>query len=117
MSGISKEEEKQIEAIFNAREGKEQWSSGETLKDEVNDNFESRLESMKERLKEVNKQTGFQARKVETDEQGHLLLDPNNPEDVEWYENDAAYDIIQNKFTTDQHGNMISKDRGTDIIY
>lgn len=36
---------------------------------------------------------------------------------VEWFESDAAYDIVQNDLLIDQYGNMISKDRGTDIIY
>ena len=96
MSKLNKEEQEQIEAIFKAREGRENWLSGEALMKDVNNNFESHLEFLKERLKEVNKQTGFQARKLETDEQGNLLLDPSNPEDVEWFENDAAYDILPN---------------------
>lgn len=75
------------------------------------------MDKLLQQLGEVNKLTGFQARKLETDEQGYLLLDPNNPEDVEWFENDAAYDIVPNEFLIDSHGNMISKDRGTDIIY
>jgi len=54
MSEISKEEQEQIEAIFSAREGKEKWLSGERLKEEVNDNFESRLEFMKERMLDPN---------------------------------------------------------------
>ena len=111
---MSKGEQKQIEDIFTAREGNEKWLSGEELKEEANDNFESRLEFMQEKLQEINNQTGFQARKLETDEHGNMLLDPNNPEDLEWYKNDAAYDIIQNKLTTDQHGNMIPKDKNTD---
>lgn len=114
---MSKDEQEQLEVIFSAREGKENWLSGEALKEEVDKNFDSRLEFLQERLKEVNKQTGFQARKLETDEHGNLLLDPNNPEDVEWYENDAAYDIVPNESSIDSHGNMISKDRGTDTIY
>lgn len=115
MSKISKEEQEQIEAIFSAREGRE-GLSGEALMEDVENNFESHLEFLKERLKEVNKKTGFQARKLETDEQGHLLLDPNNPEDVEWFENDFAYDIVPNELTIDKSGNMISKSKGTDII-
>lgn len=75
------------------------------------------MDKLLKQLGEVNKQTGFQARKLETDEHGNMLLDSNNPEDVEWFENDAAYDIVQNDLLIDQYGNVISKDRGTDIIY
>lgn len=60
---------------------------------------------------------GFQARKLESDEHGNLLLDPNNPEDVEWHENDAAYKIIQNEFFVVQQGTIISKDKSSDVIY
>lgn len=77
----------------------------------------SEIDKLLKQLGEVNKQTGFQTRKLETDEHGNMLLDPNNPEDVEWFENDAAYDIVPNEFLIDSHGNMISKDRGADIIY
>lgn len=56
----------------------------------------SKVDELLKQLGELDKQTGFQARKLETDEHGHLLLDPKNPEDVEWYENDKAYDIVQN---------------------
>lgn len=60
---------------------------------------------------------GLQARKLELDEGGSLLLDPNNQEDMEWYQNDAAYDIVPNEFLIDSHGNMISKDKNTNVIY
>lgn len=69
---------------------------------------------------ELLKQLGnisFQARKLESDECGNLLLDSNNPEDVEWYENNAAYEIIPNEFLIDQQGNIISRDKGSDVIY
>lgn len=77
----------------------------------------SEMDKLLKQLGEVNKRTGFQARKLEMDEQGHLLLNTNNPEDVEWFENDAAYDIVQNDLLIDQYGNMISKDKNTDVIY
>lgn len=59
----------------------------------------------------------FQARKLESDEYGNLLLDSNNLEDVEWYENDEAYEIIPNEFLIDQQDNIISRDKGSDVIY
>ena len=33
-------------------------------------------------------------RKLESDESGFLLLNPNNESDREWYENDEDYDVI-----------------------
>lgn len=117
MSKLNKNEQEQIQEIFNIREDMDKWLSGEELKKEVENNVESRLKFLNERLRDVNKQTEFQSRKLETDEQGRLLLDPNNPEDVEWYENDAAYDIVPNEFTIDESGNMISKGKGSDVIY
>lgn len=75
------------------------------------------IDELLKELGEANKRTGFQARKLESDENGNLLLDPNNPQDVEWFENNSAYDIIQNGLLIDQQGNMISKDKNTDVIY
>lgn len=74
------------------------------------------MDKLLKQLGEINKRTGFEARKLETDEQGNMLLNPNNPEDVEWFENDAAYEIAPKEFTIDRHGNMISKDRSTDVV-
>lgn len=53
-----------------------------------------KLNEAMERLKEVNKRTGFKAREIEVDEEGALILDANNSVDQEWYENDQAYNII-----------------------
>ncbi|MEK4086347.1 hypothetical protein [Psychrobacillus sp. FSL K6-1415] len=52
------------------------------------------LNAIMKKLAEVNKRTGFIAREIEVDKDGAMLLDPNNPNDVEWYENDEAYDIV-----------------------
>lgn len=56
---------------------------------------QEKLNAAMEKLAEVNKKTGFKARKLEVDKDGAMLLDRNNPDDVEWYENDEAYDIIK----------------------
>lgn len=53
------------------------------------------IDELMKQLGEINQRTGFKARILEVDEHGTILLDPNNPKDVEWYENDEAYDIIQ----------------------
>lgn len=75
------------------------------------------MDKLLKQLHELEKQSGVKVRKLESDEEGNLLLDSNNPEDVEWLENDSVYDIIQNELFVDQHGNMISKDKNTDVIY
>jgi hypothetical protein len=36
----------------------------------------------------------FPPQKLETDEHGRLLLDPNNPHHRAWYENDDEYEVI-----------------------
>lgn len=56
---------------------------------------QEKLDAAMMKLANIHKQTGFKARKLEVDENGAMLLDPNNPNDVEWYENDEAYDIIK----------------------
>lgn len=43
---------------------------------------------------ELNRQTKNQIRKLAADEDGVILLDKNNPADVEWYENDEDYNVI-----------------------
>jgi hypothetical protein len=41
------------------------------------------------KLAEVNKRTGFTARKIEVDADGAMILDATNPNDRKWwYEND-----------------------------
>jgi hypothetical protein len=55
-------------------------------------NEDKTIEKLLKELSEVNKQTEYQ-------------------------ENDAAYDITPNEFSIDQYGNMISKDKSSDVIY
>lgn len=57
---------------------------------------QEKLNAAMKKLAEVHNQSGFKARKIEVDKDGAMLLDPNNPNDVEWYENDEAYNIIKN---------------------
>lgn len=35
--------------------------------------------------------------KLEADEHGRYLLDPNNPHHRAWYENDDEYEVIESK--------------------
>lgn len=35
--------------------------------------------------------------KLEPDENGNYLLDPNNPHHRAWYENDDEYEVIEHK--------------------
>ncbi|MEC1177249.1 hypothetical protein P9B03_02030 [Metasolibacillus meyeri] len=51
------------------------------------------IEELKQALKDAEKRSGYQYRKLPTGEDGAILLDPNNPHDREWYENDADYDL------------------------
>ena len=54
------------------------------------------LDTVMNKLAEVNKRTGFKAREIEVDSEGYMILDAKNSADREWYENDQAYDIIKN---------------------
>lgn len=56
---------------------------------------QNKLEEVMNKLAEVNKKTGFKAREIEVDSEGAMILDANNPNDQEWYENDEAYDIVE----------------------
>jgi len=38
----------------------------------------------------LEKAANIKPRILKTDEQGNFLIDRNNPDDVEWYENDKA---------------------------
>lgn len=58
-------------------------------------NNKDTLEEVMNKLADVNKKTGFKARVIEVDSEGTMILDANNPNDQEWYENDKAYDIIE----------------------
>lgn len=52
--------------------------------------------SIEEKLKEfaeLNRKSKKKPRKLKSDGFGNVLLDPNNPDDVEWYENDEEYDF------------------------
>lgn len=49
-------------------------------------------EELLQRISESNKRGKI--RKLDSDDQGRLLLDWNNPHDREWYFNDDAYEII-----------------------
>ena len=56
---------------------------------------QKKLEEVMNKLADVNKRTGFKARVIEVDSEGTMILDANNPNDQEWYENDEAYDIVK----------------------
>jgi len=45
-------------------------------------------------IAELDRKLKKPIRKLESDGFGNVLLDPNNPDDVEWYENDEDYDCI-----------------------
>lgn len=51
------------------------------------------IEELKLALRDVESKSHFKPRKLENGEDGALLLDPNNPHDREWYENDEDYSV------------------------
>lgn len=52
-------------------------------------NQEKTIEELMMQLAEVNKRTGFQAREIEVDAEGAMILDANNPHDREWWKDDS----------------------------
>lgn len=64
----------------------------------MKDKQERSIEELLQRISESNKKVKI--RKLENDEQGRLLLDWNNPHDREWFENDDAYERIDETETT-----------------
>lgn len=65
--------------------------------DEIFELSTEQLESMKieeliECVRTINSVVPFQ--KAQINQDGVILLDPNNLNDREWYENDKDYDII-----------------------
>ena len=57
--------------------------------------YEKSIEDLQQELHEIEKGLSGKPRVLKSDGEGNLLLDPNNSNDVEWYENDAAYDVVQ----------------------
>lgn len=49
------------------------------------------LEQLWEKLREARRVAGYKPKQREIGEDGALLLDPNDPNDREWYENDDDY--------------------------
>lgn len=58
----------------------------------MKDKQERTTEELLQRMSENNKRVKI--RKLESDDQGRLLLDWNNPHDREWIENNDAYEQI-----------------------
>ncbi|MGG3801207.1 hypothetical protein [Metabacillus fastidiosus] len=52
-------------------------------------------EELMQELSKLNKNSQFKPRKFESGPNGELLLDRNNKQDIEWYENDKDYDILK----------------------
>lgn len=52
---------------------------------------EMTIEELKKELGKINKLSKFKPKKYEVGKDGALLLDPNDPNDKEWYENDEDY--------------------------
>lgn len=58
----------------------------------MKDKQERTTEELLKRVSESNKRVNI--RKLDSDDQGRLLLDWSNPHDREWFFNDDAYEII-----------------------
>jgi hypothetical protein len=52
------------------------------------------IDELKKEMSRVHKKTKFNPKKVDSDEDGVILLNPNNPSDKEWYENDEEHDVL-----------------------
>ncbi|GLY11638.1 hypothetical protein ACP2W0_14595 [Pseudobacillus badius] len=46
-------------------------------------------------LRNLNKKSGFKPRKLKSDANGTLLLDRENKEDQDWYDNDEDYGVLK----------------------
>ncbi|KIL71887.1 hypothetical protein [Bacillus badius] len=55
---------------------------------------EKTVQELLRELRELDLQGKNQIRKLDVDQQGNILLDRNNRFDVEWYENDENYDVV-----------------------
>lgn len=56
----------------------------------MNSEIQKRLYEIAELDRKIKKPI----RRLQSDGFGNVLLDPNNPDDVEWYDNDEDYDSI-----------------------
>lgn len=55
------------------------------------------IEELLKEFSELDRKSKKKPRILKSDGFGNVLLDPNNPDDVEWYENDDEYDVIENE--------------------
>ncbi|MCT6922830.1 hypothetical protein [Metasolibacillus sp.] len=51
------------------------------------------IEELKQAIGKIEGKMGYTPRKLETSKDGALLLDPNNPHDREWFDNDEDYNF------------------------
>lgn len=57
-------------------------------------NHEKTVEELLLELHDLDKKANSSPRKLVADQNGNFLLDPKNPEDMEWFKNDEDYDVI-----------------------
>lgn len=55
-------------------------------------NLEKSIEELKKELSKLHKEMNFTAKKAKGD--GYILLDPQDKNDNEWYNNDEDYDVV-----------------------
>lgn len=55
---------------------------------------EKSVEELLLEFRKIDQQTNQKPRELTSDGEGYLLLDSNNSQDVEWYNNDEDYNVI-----------------------
>mgnify|MGYP001474743621 CR=1 FL=1 len=55
------------------------------------------IDELQKELSRINKLSKFKAKEYEVGENGALLLNPDDPNDREWYENDEDYESLIKK--------------------
>ena len=60
---------------------------------QLKESEEMSIEELIAALKQIEKQTDLKPKKYPIGANGAILLDPNNPNDREWYENDEDYGL------------------------
>ncbi|MCU9595533.1 hypothetical protein OEV82_13900 [Caldibacillus thermolactis] len=67
------------------------------MSNKKNDYENMSIEELMSELSKVHKRTKFKVKKANINEHGHIILDPENKNDQEWYENDKDYDVLRSQ--------------------
>ena len=58
-------------------------------------NKEKSVEDLLLEFSQIDRKAKKNPRTLKSDQNGNFLLDPNNSTDVEWFENDDEYNVIE----------------------